>query len=255
MESVCPHCQLQIPKGKFICPICGIDIRDWNPDKLRCPICRSLYPPGTKFCLKDGSPLEKAIVDFDTEATIFLPGGIKSQKPKKDDIIPKLKFSDDHNRAFPKLDRDKKGHLKAPPPPPKPKQPTKQPPPPPSLSFNHPPGPELEMPEIMIDPSTLPQAPDPKKPAKQPPQEPSKPPEADPFLDARAKRESHVKGPYLKVKPLEEYERLLEEEEERMAEQRAVQSSFQKLRMNMAQQKRPGFFKRFFKAVKVLFGK
>lgn len=253
MESVCPHCQLEIPKGKFSCPICGIDIRDWNPDKLRCPICRSLYPQGTKFCLKDGSPLEQAIVNFDTEATIFLPGGMKTQKPQKDDIIPKLRFSEDQNRAFPKLERDKKGRLTPPPPPPKPRQPLKKTPPPPTFSYNPPAEPKLEMPEITIDPSPQPQAP--KEPAQKPVLKPPKSPPPDPFPDARPEFNTTAKGPYLKVKPLEEYEKLLKEEEERKAAQRTSQSEDQKLRMNMVIQKRPGFFKRVIIALRVLFGK
>jgi hypothetical protein len=245
---------MEVPKGQFVCPICGIDLRDWNPDKLRCPICRSLYPQGTKFCLKDGSPLEQAIVDFDSEATIFLSGSIKAQKPTKDDIIPKLKFSDDRDRAFPKLDRDQKGHLAPPPPPPKPVQPVKKAPPPETFSYTPTAEPELEMPEITIDPT--PHVETPIKTSPQPVVEPQKSPlPIDPFPDTRFDHKSSTRGPYLRVKPLEEYERLLREENEKRLTLKTPQLDTQKLRLQLAKQQRPGFFKRLISAIKVLLGK
>jgi hypothetical protein len=241
---------MEVPKGQFICPICGIDLRDWNPDKLRCPICRSLYPQGTKFCLKDGSPLEQAIVDFDTEATIFLSGSMKTQKPKPDDIIPTLKFSDDQNRAYPKLERDQKGHLAPPPPPEKPE---KEAPQPPTLSQTPPLELKPEKQEIVIDTSPQPQSS--RKAPIQPPDQPEQPPlPQEPFLDSRWDTRSRVRISH-KVKPLEEYERLLKEEKERIAIQRADHSSAYNLQLQSGKYERPGFFKRVMIAIKVLFGK
>ena len=113
-KNFCPHCQAEMKKGEYLCPMCGIDIREWNPDKMKCPVCRSMYPQGTKFCLNDGSKLEPAVVDFDTEATMFLSGSAASGPQQKDDIIPSLKFAEEPERVIPKRDRDESGKLKPP---------------------------------------------------------------------------------------------------------------------------------------------
>lgn len=249
MENMCPHCQMEVPKGKFVCPICGIDLRNWNPDKLRCPICRSLYPQGTKFCLKDGSPLEKAIVNFDTEATIFLSGSLKTQKPKSDDIIPQLKFFDDQNRAFPKLERDQKGHL-VPPTPPKQVKETQ----PQTFSNTTPAEPERELPKITTVPSPQPH-PTGKHSAQPPPQIEQPPQPQEPSLDVGWDMKTRARSSHPKVKPLEEYERLLKEEKQRTTFQRATHSDAKESRFQMGKYEHPGFFKRVIIAIKVLFGK
>ncbi|MBN1901915.1 zinc ribbon domain-containing protein [Candidatus Sumerlaeota bacterium] len=255
MGNICPHCQMEIPKGKFICPICGIDIRDWAPDKLRCPICRSLYPSGTKFCLKDGSPLEQAIVNFDTEATIFLSGSVKTKAPREDDIIPKLKFQEEDKRAFPKLERDEKGHIAPPPPPPKPRQVEKKEPLLQTFTYDPPGEPEMEMPEITIDPvpHARRQMNDSDRPVSEPPKD--KTPVMDPFPTLRSDVKTPSKGSHLRVKPLEEYERLLREEKEKIAAQIAIQMDHQRHYMQGITDQRPGFFKRLITAIRVLMGK
>jgi len=251
-DQKCPRCTAIIPKGEFICPECGIDIRDWNPDKLRCPVCRALYPQGTKFCLKDGSPLEPAVVNFDTEATMFLAGSFPSsskEKEKKEDLIPRMKFADDNDRVIPKLERDGSGHI-APPPPPPPKPdvilPDKWDPsstkkeekkPTPSSGVSPLDSFELEQ-ESPLSPSP-PSALD--KPAiKSPGKAPVIPPQPKP---------AH------RIKTLEEYERLIKEEEEREARQMKEKSLEEALRTQIREKKHRGFFHRLVAALKVLIGK
>jgi len=247
-ETKCPHCDLPIPAGKFICPNCGIDIRDWNPDKLRCPLCRTLYPPGTKFCLKDGSPLEPAVVDFDTEATIFLSGGLTPSSGKKDDLIPKLKFFKDDDRKIPRLNRDTSGKI-APPPPLKPIQdsppplPNSPPPKKKESGITHP-----KPPPLSLDIST-PDSGEQKQTTTEPPPKPTQVPEELPpkFIDMTRSVGTARKGAY-KIKPLEEYEKLLREEKKSRVKSK-------KIRKKPRKTPRPGFFKRVVTALKILIGK
>jgi len=84
MANKCPRCQHPVPSGEKRCPSCGVDIYEYAPEKMRCPICKELYPKGAKFCLKDGSPLESAEIDFSREATIFLSSdALKKSTPFK----------------------------------------------------------------------------------------------------------------------------------------------------------------------------
>ena len=270
--SLCPHCNLEVPKGQFICPTCGIDIRDWNPDKLRCPICRSLYPQGTKFCLKDGSPLEPAVVDFDTEATMFLSGGKKTPLKDKEDLIPKMKFAEEPERKVPKLQRDRTGHIAPPPPPKKPpvipipkKSKQTEPvigkieivsdtPEPPKIhtkiqALAKPPEPGEK-----IAPPSPPRIP----PKSQPPSEvmwssPAEKTSAPSFIDMTASQRQAHKGPYAKIKPLSEYEKLLREEEERETREKEEILDVVKQHKKIKKAAKPSFFKKLREALKVIF--
>lgn len=94
MASVCPHCNCSLSSGERICPSCGITINDYAPDKMKCPICKEIYPKGTKYCLKDGSLLQSGEIDFNTEATMFLsPSAMKkiSESKKTDPQHPQDK--------------------------------------------------------------------------------------------------------------------------------------------------------------------
>jgi len=245
--SLCPHCNLEVPKGQFICPTCGIDIRDWNPDKLRCPICRSLYPQGTKFCLKDGSPLEPAVVDFDTEATMFLSGGTPSPSTKKEDLIPKLKFAEDPERKIPRLQRDRTGHIAPAPPPPKPpvipipKQPKQT-------------EPVIGKIKIVTDTPEPPKIP----PKSQHPSEamwssPTEKASAPSFIDMTSSQRQSHKGPYAKIKPLSEYENLLREEEEKETRGKAEIMDVVKQHKKIQKSAKRSFFKKLREALKVIF--
>jgi len=262
---------MEVPKGQFICPGCGIDIRDWNPDKLRCPICRSLYPQGTRFCLKDRSPLEPAVVDFDTEATMFLSGSKSVPSKPKEDLIPKLKFAEDPERKIPRLQRDKTGHIAPPPPPPKP-------PVIPKPKSPRPPEPVIEKIEIVRDAPEqpkpqLPKAPPSARPSEplekklsppQPPQKPAPPPEVmwsaptekapdSSFIDMSASQGEPRTGPYSRIKPLAEYEKLLREEEEKEARERAEQLDTIKQQKKIRKGGKPSFFKKLREALKIIF--
>ncbi len=89
MSGKCPHCNFDVPSGERICPSCGINIFDYAPDKKKCPLCKEIYPKGTKFCLKDGTPLESGEIDFNSEATMFLsPEALKKSSKQKSSDEP-----------------------------------------------------------------------------------------------------------------------------------------------------------------------
>jgi len=270
--SLCPHCNLEVPKGQFICPTCGIDIRDWNPDKLRCPICRSLYPQGTKFCLKDGSPLEPAVVDFDTEATMFLSGGKTTPLKQKEDLIPKIKFAEEPERKIPRLQRDKTGHIASPPPQQKPPviHQSKYPKPsepkigkieigrdthePPKIPSKTPTLAKPSEPEENLATPILPQIP----PKSQHPSEamwrsPTEKTSAPSFIDMTSSQRQSHKGPYAKIKPLSEYENLLREEEEKETRGKAEIMDVVKQHKKIQKSAKRSFFKKLREALKVIF--
>jgi double zinc ribbon protein len=265
-ENRCPHCEAVIPKGKFNCPACGIDVREWNPEKMRCPVCRAMYPHGTKFCLNDGSRLETAVVNFDTEATMFLGG---ASAGKKEDLIPTMKFADDPDRIIPKMDRDGSGHI-APPHPGK------------ETDSNA----EIIMPDIskgfdspvieqyssvenkdsfemtplgIENPPVSPPHPKPTDSVKQSPEPAaasSTPYIAPSFQDAFPAPAPPKPKSAHKITPLEEYDKLIKDEKARESKgfsANKVQEELQK-RVSRKKQKR-GFFGRIMSALKILIGK
>ncbi|OQB22999.1 MAG: hypothetical protein BWY12_00175 [candidate division BRC1 bacterium ADurb.Bin183] len=250
-ENKCPRCNEVVPKGVFICPGCAIDIREWNPDKLRCPVCRGLYPKGTKFCLKDGSPLEEAVLNFDTEATMFLSSSPQLAE-KKDDLIPGLRFAEDRERIIPKLERDEKGHLAPPLKPAEGESEVVMP----DISFEfHAPKEEAPPPpSAQSPPKKIFWAYDPERQQETAPPAPE-PAEEKEILSPPPK----IKQPY-KIKPLEEYEQLLKEEEEREAMVKPARPApipkpaAAKPEPREARTRR-GFFQRLMDALKILLNK
>ncbi len=247
--NICPRCGAEIPKGEFRCPSCAIDIREWNPDKLRCPVCRELYPKGTKFCLKDGSPLEQAIVNFDSEATMFLSGSA-SPPPPKEDLIPRMRFAPEPERHvsrpehLPEKIESTPAHL--------PKKPA----------------PEVVMPDIRFDiatPEDIPvPEPEPDVSAKSRPDVPLPPREIRIPAPAQAPEVSPASKATYRIKPLEEYEKLIAEEEKRQvqiqaeaapSEEEVEKQEFHPTQEQLAALKKKGFFHRLKDALRLLFGR
>lgn len=261
-EQYCPHCQAEIPRGTFRCPECGIDIREWDPDKMRCPVCRAMYPRGTKFCLNDGSNLEPAVVDFDSEATMFLPG---SGPQKKDDLIPHMKFAEDPERIIPKMERDDSGKIMSP-----------------QLDSSAAPDSDIIMPDInhgfddhhgagtvkeTIEKPATDATPEPaveEEKIASPPEDEKTPPASahEPekgFFSTSAGAPTRMSPKDKKtssVRPLSEYERLIKEAEEE--EKKRKQEAFSDFKPTTEQKKalrKRGFIRRMKDAIRLIFGK
>jgi predicted RNA-binding Zn-ribbon protein involved in translation (DUF1610 family) len=58
---ICKNCNTTIADTAKFCPKCGAKAEKSEniEETIQCPICGSAYPKATKFCKKDGTPLQQ----------------------------------------------------------------------------------------------------------------------------------------------------------------------------------------------------